>query len=225
MHYIKRSLAGLFAFAAMFVANAQPSWTVNPYQYQHNMSITAQLYIEGGISSDHGDMVGVFYGEECRGVSYNNYVLQEQTYSLITVYGNTDSEKLTIKIYDASSGEIYTLKQSLQFKIDSIMGTPLDPVMFYTDLAEKKISAYNFFSPNGDGKNDYFIVDDLTAVMDMTFKVLTLDGVEVFRQKDYDNTWDGKNKNGNDLPQGVYYYLFIDADGKTVYKGNVTLVR
>ncbi len=225
MQYIKRSLAGLLAFVAMFATNAQPSWTVNPNQYQTTMSITAQLYIEGDLSSDSRDMIGIFCEEECRGVAYNNYIFREQTYSLITVYGNINDEKLTIKIYDASSGEIYNLKQYFQFAKDSIMGTYSDPVVFYTDLAEKKITAYNFFSPNGDGKNDYFIVDDLTAVRDMTFKVLNLGGVEVFRQKDYDNTWDGKSKNGKDLPQGAYYYLFIDDDGKTVYKGSVTLVR
>jgi hypothetical protein len=59
----------------------------------------------------------------------------------------------------------------------------------------------------------------------MTFKVHTRQGIEVYRQRDYDNTWNGVDKNGKDLPKGAYYYVFT-AEGETiVYKGSVTLLR
>lgn len=225
MQNIKRSIVGLFAFAAVFAANAQPAWTVDENRYETNMTIIAQLNIEGNLSSNSADMIGIFYEGECRGAAKNDYVFGGQTYAKITIYGNTDGEKLTIKIYDAASGETYELKQQLYYTKNADMGTFNEPYVFYTNLNDKKIKAYNFFTPNGDGKNDYFIVDDLMAVRDMTFKVLTLKGEEVYMQKDYDNSWDGTSKNGKELPKGAYYYLFIDDKGKTIYHGSITLVR
>lgn len=232
MQKVKRSITVIIAFAAIYAANAQtPSWKTDAercqYKYQNNMTIYAQLYIDGEISADGNDMIGIFYGDECRGAASNDYEYEGQKYSLITVYGNGyGEEKLIIKIYEASSGKIYDLKQYIYFYKDSIMGELDNPIVFYTNLTEKKLNAYNFFTPNGDGKNDYFIVeDDLTTVRDMTFKVYTFRGEEVYQQKDYDNTWNGVSKNGKDLPQGTYYYLFVDEKGKTIYKGSVTLVR
>jgi gliding motility-associated-like protein len=98
-------------------------------------------------------------------------------------------------------------------------------MVFYTNLQLKKIVAYNFFTPNNDGKNDYFVVDDLIAVSGMIFKVHTSQGLEVYRQRDYDNTWNGVDKQGKELPKGVYYYLFTAENGETIYKGSITLLR
>ncbi|MDR1792159.1 MAG: gliding motility-associated C-terminal domain-containing protein [Bacteroidales bacterium] len=222
---VRRYLMIMAVSAIGATASGQPAWTVNPTQYQSTMSVTAQLNIEGNLSANTGDMIGVFYGDDCRGKATNSFPLNDQQYAMLTVYGNTTGELLTLKIYEAATDKIYSLKQYFRFVKDSTMGTYDAPVVFYTNLTLKKLAAYNYFSPNGDGKNEQFIVDDLIAVSGMTFKVMTRQGVTVFEQKDYDNLWEGKDKNGNDLPQGVYYYLFTDADGQVIYKGSITLVR
>ena len=233
MQRIKRNIVAVIAFAAGFAANAQPTWIADAshcqYKYQNSMTIIAQLHIDGEISVDNSDMIGLFCGEECRGAALNNYLYGGQIYTLITVYGN-DKDRLTVKIYDASSGTTFDLKQYFYFNKDSIIGglqPDAEPFVFYSNLNEKKLKASNFVTPNADGKNDYFVVEaqDLISVKDMMFKVFTLKGEEVYQQKDYDNTWNGQSQNGKDLPQGTYYYLFVDDKGKTVYKGSITLVR
>jgi gliding motility-associated-like protein len=216
-------MTGLYCIG--IVATAQPAWTVLPTQYQSTMSVTLQLNVEGTLSTDINNQIGVFYGNECRGTARVNYEFNQQQYALLTLYGNTSGERLTVKVYEAASGKIYDLKQTFIFKKDSILGSFEVPVVLYTDLHWKKLNAYNFFTPNNDGKNDYFIVDDILAVSGMTFKIHTPQGMEVYHQQDYDNTWNGVDSRGKDLPKGVYYYLFTAEDGSIVYKGSITLVR
>jgi gliding motility-associated-like protein len=225
MKYLQKITGGLILSFLCISAFGQPSWTVNPALYQTSMSVTAQLNIEGEISAGENDAIGVFVGDECRGSATNSYVYNGKNYALLSIYGNTAGERLSLKIYEAASSKIYDLKQYFYFIKDTVMGTYDEPVVFYTDLTVKELVAFNFFSPNGDGKNDEFKVDDLIAVSGLTFKVMNRQGLVVFQQKDYDNLWQGKDKNDNDLPQGVYYYLFIDGSGKTIYKGSITLVR
>jgi gliding motility-associated-like protein len=225
MKYIQNIILGLCLSLSTLIAVGQPSWTVSPTLYQTSMSVTAQLNVEGDLSTNSADKIGVFFGDECRGIADNDYVYNGKNYSLLTIYGNTSGEQLSLKIYEAASGKTYDLKQYFRFVKDTVMGTYNDPVVFYTNLNLKKLAACNFITPNGDGKNDAFKVDDLIAVSGMTFKVMNRQGLIVFQQKDYDNLWQGKDKNDKDLPQGVYYYLFLDESGETIYKGSITLVR
>ncbi|NJK94332.1 MAG: gliding motility-associated C-terminal domain-containing protein [Bacteroidales bacterium] len=55
-------------------------------------------------------------------------------------------------------------------------------------------------------------------------------GVEVFRSVNYENNWDGKGKNGNDLPEDTYYYVLkindIFKNGEQrKYSGYVVIKR
>lgn len=221
-----RNMGLILALSGLCLTSiAQPNWTVSPTQYQNSMNVLGVLNIEGNISKDIFDMIGVFSGNECRGVAkisqYNG-----KHYVLLTIWSNaSQDEYLTVKIYDNSTQKTYELKQQIKFIKDEIIGSYENPYIFYTNLKEKKLEAYNFFTPNGDGKNDFFIVDDLLVVEDMVLKIYSANGIEVYRQSNYDNTWSGTDKNGNVLPKGNYYYIFTDKDGTAIYKGSITLVR
>ncbi|MBK6784765.1 MAG: gliding motility-associated C-terminal domain-containing protein [Saprospiraceae bacterium] len=39
-------------------------------------------------------------------------------------------------------------------------------------------------------------------------------GNVVFEQNPFENQWDGKSDNGNDLPQGTYFILLESSDGR-----------
>ena len=42
----------------------------------------------------------------------------------------------------------------------------------------------------------------------------------------YDNSFDGTNKNGKELPVGTYYYVIIlNQQGKENLSGDVTIIR
>jgi len=54
--------------------------------------------------------------------------------------------------------------------------------------------------------------------------IFTPRGVEVFRAKDYNGTWDGTTRGGKDLPDGTYFYVLQDGEGNTL-SGYVQIMR
>lgn len=71
---------------------------------------------------------------------------------------------------------------------------------------------YNFFSPNEDNVNDYFIIEKIKTgeIREAKFSVFNRWGNLVFEESPYLNKWNGKGNKLNvkdvDLPEGVYIY-------------------
>jgi gliding motility-associated-like protein len=87
-----------------------------------------------------------------------------------------------------------------------------------------KIDAGNILTPNGDGKNDSWIVWNINTFPNNEVKVFDTAGRLVFSVKNYGNDWDG-TYNGSQLAEGVYYYFIDLGSGIPVAKGTLTLVR
>ncbi|OJJ18532.1 hypothetical protein BKI52_23250 [marine bacterium AO1-C] len=88
------------------------------------------------------------------------------------------------------------------------------------------IKARNMITPNGDGNNDIWRIDNITLIDNYEVIVFNKAGQVVFRTADYATPWDGTQQ-GNPLPQGVYYYnLVLEHKGvKEKKSGYVTLLR
>ncbi|MBA3830253.1 MAG: gliding motility-associated C-terminal domain-containing protein [Taibaiella sp.] len=85
----------------------------------------------------------------------------------------------------------------------------------------------NAFTPNGDGKNDFFRPITQGAQEIKTFRVTSRWGQVVFETVDRHAGWDGK-KGGVPQDLGTYYYYikYVCANGKTYeQKGEVVLLR
>jgi len=83
------------------------------------------------------------------------------------------------------------------------------------------------FTPNGDGINDYWIVNMSSCYRTAIVQVFNRYGGKVFESRNYANNWDGTYK-GKPLPDGTYYYvvtLELINGKKAYYKGNVTILR
>ena len=95
------------------------------------------------------------------------------------------------------------------------------------------VSAPYLFSPNEDGKNDLWVVKDLDKYPYTRVTILNRWGAEVARLDRGKTTWDGNNKFGGKLPDGVYYYVieasiddFDDGGEKLIqFSGYVTLAK
>jgi gliding motility-associated-like protein len=88
----------------------------------------------------------------------------------------------------------------------------------------KKITIPTAFSPNNDGVNDLWNIDQLYTYPDAIVNIYTRTGAEIYRSVGYSKPWTG-NYNGSLLPAGVYYYI-IDLKNKTTKRsGWVYLVR
>ncbi len=69
---------------------------------------------------------------------------------------------------------------------------------------------FNGFSPNGDGINDTWTIPILINYPKNTVVILNRWGNEVWKADNYNNisvVFKGENMNGNDLPDGTYFYI------------------
>ncbi len=76
----------------------------------------------------------------------------------------------------------------------------------------------NVFSPNGDGKNDYFHIQGIDGEV-WRLDVYNRWGYKVFERFAYNNLWQAEW-----LSNGVYFYTLSSADGK-VYRGTFQIFR
>ena len=61
----------------------------------------------------------------------------------------------------------------------------------------------NAISPNGDGYNDLWIIDNIGLYKENEVKIFNQWNSVVYTKKGYTNDWDGAG-----LPDGTYYYIF-----------------
>jgi gliding motility-associated-like protein len=77
----------------------------------------------------------------------------------------------------------------------------------------------NIFTPNGDDNNQYFEIQGVERYPGSTLKVWNRWGTIVYESENYKNRW-----NGDELPEGTYFYVFERSDGE-LSSGYVMILR
>jgi gliding motility-associated-like protein len=117
---------------------------------------------------------------------------------------------------------------------EGILGDRLDRSLSYTSSAGIKDQIvsfadipfifYNAFSPDGDGKNDTWQIQNIELYPENTLTIFNRWGDEVYKTRNYSptNAWDGSN-----LQPGTYFYvLSVNVNGNAnTYKGFITMVK
>jgi len=80
----------------------------------------------------------------------------------------------------------------------------------------------NVISPNQDGINDLFKIDNLPVKTELI--ILNRWGLEVFYSDSYQNNWDGRDKSGKLLSDGVYTYK-LKTSANNLLHGFIHVVR
>ncbi len=83
---------------------------------------------------------------------------------------------------------------------------------------------YNTFTPNEDGINDVFYIENIEDYPENKIDIYNRNGNVVYSSSGYSNNWDGKYY-GNDLPAATYYYILNLGDGSKEIKGDLTIIR
>jgi gliding motility-associated-like protein len=91
-----------------------------------------------------------------------------------------------------------------------------------SDFAKIKIT--NLLTPNGDGFNDKWIVENIDLYPNNEVKIFDRAGRLVYAKKVYDNSWDGR-LNGSPLNENTYYYVVDFGPSFKKLKGYITIVR
>ncbi len=92
-----------------------------------------------------------------------------------------------------------------------------NPLTFTT---APRLLAYNILTPDGDGRNDAFVVENLVRYPGTGLRVYNRWGGEVFRADDYRNDWRAEG-----LAAGLYYWRLTAPGAPQLYKGWVQVVR
>lgn len=102
---------------------------------------------------------------------------------------------------------------------------------FFIGLAEEvdcELIIYSGITPNGDGQNDYWHIDNIHLSRYSQNKVSIFNrwGDLVWNGENYNNLetrWSGEGKKERELPDGTYFYVIIFQEN--TYKGYVELTR
>jgi gliding motility-associated-like protein len=86
-----------------------------------------------------------------------------------------------------------------------------------------QLDAVNILTPNGDGKNDVWVVRNIDQYPNNMLKIFDQSGKLLYTKKEYNNDWDG-NYNGAVLPEGTYYYVFTYGNAARQMKGFITII-
>lgn len=139
----------------------------------------------------------------------------------------TQPKNGTITI-DADGKVIYTPNHGYVGQDDFVYRVK-DELGFWSNEAKVTITIVandlfipNVFTPNGDGKNDNFVIIGIEGYERVAITIVNRWGNEVYRNENYDNTWSGKGLN-----EGTYYYIITPhKNGKSeVIKGWVLIKK
>ena len=136
------------------------------------------------------------------GVSPYSYIWSNQEDSPRITGLDAGTYTVTVTDYDGCSRN---------FSVEIVPGT-----------AEVPVKVNNVFSPNGDGINDKWVINNIELYPDNELIVINRWGNEVYSVKSYKNDWDGSK-----LAEGTYFFILkIDVCGRDdIYKDYVTIVR
>ncbi|WP_394772654.1 cadherin-like beta sandwich domain-containing protein [Flavobacterium sp.] len=92
------------------------------------------------------------------------------------------------------------------------------------DATPQAIIPSNIITPNGDGKNDFWIIPGIELYQNNSVKVFDRAARLVYSKNKYSNDWDGSYK-GSPLNEDTYYYLIDLGSGQPKVKGFITIIR
>lgn len=109
----------------------------------------------------------------------------------------------------------------------TVSATEQDPKLDNNTATDHKqigaLHVHNVFTPNGDGKNDTFTIDNLSSFEENQLTIVNRWQSTVYQTKNYKNDW-----NGSELSDGTYFYIIKVRNGQQPWieqKGYVTLLR
>ncbi len=107
--------------------------------------------------------------------------------------------------------------------VNDLDSTTYTVIVYAGDIAN--FSAANTFSPNSDGINDYWEVDNNEIYRNCDFYIYNINGSLVYHSIGYKNDWDGRHNN-SPLPIGTYLYVVKCPEcSSCMHKGTISLIR
>lgn len=203
-------------------------WTVDPTQFEHNMTLIGMFQTNGINATIETMELGAFVGDEIRGVAQAVYIEALQSYMFfLTSYANLSGEQLQFKLFDAATGAVQSLEETMSFSPNLHQGSIEQPLPFTLESATgtTEVSSVESFEirPNPfQGETVFRIV--LSDAQDINLSITDVSGKEVSNVQALAqvglNTikWDGLSSSGSPLSSGVYFVRLKTEQGTITKK-------
>lgn len=160
----------LFILGMSLSLPAANDWSVNPYDFQYDMTAYVKLQVDGVDVADLNDYeIAAFSGDECRGVLEVKSVSDTQ-YGYIRIRSNSSSgESISFRIYDKSSDKNLKCSSTLDFAADTSVGLPSNPFVIqaadWSKLSEVEITfskkQIHLNCPDSENARIIYTIDDI----------------------------------------------------------------
>jgi gliding motility-associated-like protein len=97
-------------------------------------------------------------------------------------------------------------------------------ITIYKALPPIAINPTNVLSPNGDGKNDNWMIKDIQLYPKNKVTIYDMAGRMIYSKDGYTNDWNG-TLNGAPLSQGTYFYIVSLGPDIQPIKGAITILK
>jgi len=110
---------------------------------------------------------------------------------------------------------------------EPILGCSVSDAIEINHLCEPLIVLPNVFSPNADGLNKFFVPIAFSYIGSSEIQIFNRWGILVYEESN-NIRWSGKTAAGNQLPDGIYYYMVryngINSSEELELSGTVTML-
>jgi gliding motility-associated-like protein len=97
------------------------------------------------------------------------------------------------------------------------------PATDFIVITVNELVVPTLITPNLDGKNDYFVLRGIETLGKTELIVFDRRGVQVYRNSNYNNEWDGVDYNNNPLPDDTYFFILRPEHGNAI--GGYIVIR
>lgn len=131
---------------------------------------------------------------------------EDSTLALVTTKRLTDSMTFYVSALDSNGC----------YDIDSVVVQIIDPPL---------VKIPNIITPNGDQQNQTWNLIDIPDIHLYDIVISDRQGKRVWESNNYQHDWSGQDQNGNEVPEGVYFYYMKNRYTKEIFKGYIQLVK
>jgi gliding motility-associated-like protein len=153
-----------------------------------------------------------------------NLIYQIQNTTAFKINAVTGQIELAEKL-DYEAQTVFNFMVKVTDSRDSKLNSSSIITVYVLDEVEanQKLPVSNVVSPNGDGLNDAFMIDNIELYQDYSLTIYNNSGLQVYQTlSNYQNNWEGTFE-GTQLPSGVYFYVFTNKTNE--FKGSINIIR
>ncbi|MBC5846200.1 gliding motility-associated C-terminal domain-containing protein, partial [Flavobacterium muglaense] len=154
----------------------------------------------------------------------------------VTPAGVSSVASGTNKTYSITANNDYVIQDVLidgvsqgaiaSYTFNTVVTNHTISATFSAGLNTLQVTAAEAITPNGDGINDTWVINNIENYPNAVVRVFNRWGAEVFFARNYQNNWDARNKNNQTLPEGSYYYqINFESTSKANQEGWIYINR